>query len=118
MSNLKEEHCALRKENMLLVEGRPGHEAQSLIRYIIAGNSFGASNPSIKSGHEKQGCNSPQLTSRKIFHRSFAGHSNQVSCCRVLSVRKKNGVNGAEHKGVLLYGNLPSISDCIFKLDF
>lgn len=42
MSNLKEEHCALRKENMLLVEGRPGHEAQSLIRYIIAGNSFGA----------------------------------------------------------------------------
>ena len=72
-----------KNENTLLTKDRPGHKIQSLIHYTIVRNSFGIF---MKSWHDNQGCNSPQLTSQKIFHRSFVGHSNQVSCCRVLSV--------------------------------
>lgn len=82
---------------------RQDHKADTLIHNIHVKDSL---SDSITFQQEKWGWNSPQLITQKISHMSFVGHNSQESCCRVLSIWKKNCINNSEHNESMLYDNL------------
>lgn len=73
---------------------RQDHKTDTSIHNIHVKDSL---SDSIKIPTRRMRLNSPQLISQKISHMSFVGHSSQVSCCRVLSIWKKNCINDSKH---------------------